>query len=232
MKRLPILTLAPPIILIPLAQRVRAAASGLNNIPSADTAPHLTWVIQEYSTFGADRGPDHTAGFKFDIDPWEKSEWRNRFEWGVDGRFAPGDAGPAVFHTKYATQPKRGWPALGLGVANLAVTEEDRDRSGQPFSYAVLTHDFKWFCLHGGYGLQTHHNNSALLGIERTWKIFGRDLMLRADAIQIENQHNWAASVSGLYAFCKYFVLESWVTQPVHNSPPSFTAKGNLVVPF
>lgn len=51
--------------LVAAPQRVQAAASGLNNIPTADTAPHLTLVIQEYSTFGAHRKPDHTAGFKF-----------------------------------------------------------------------------------------------------------------------------------------------------------------------
>ena len=199
---------------------------------TADTAPHLTLVIQEYSTFGADRKPDHAAGFKFGVDPWVKSEWRNRFEGGVDGHFAPGDAGPAVFHAKYATQPRPDWPSLGLGVANLAVTENNRDRGGQPFSYAVLSHDFKFLRLHGGYGLQTHHHNSALLGVDKTFKVFDRDLVLRADAIQIERQHNWAASVGGLYALHKNFVLESWMTQPIHNSPPSFTVKFNLVIPF
>ena len=64
--------------------KAQASSSGLNNIPTADTAPHLTLVVQEYSTFGAERKPDHTAGFKFGIDPWEESEWRNRFEWGLD----------------------------------------------------------------------------------------------------------------------------------------------------
>jgi hypothetical protein len=56
--------------------------------------------------------------------------------------------------------------------------------------------------------------------------------MLRADAIQIEQQHNWAASVGGLYALHKNFVLESWMTQPIHNSPPSFTVKLNFVIHF
>src|SRR5262245_21040232 len=87
-------------------RQARSAASGLNNIPTADTTPNLTLVMQEYSTFGADRKPDHTAGFKFGIDPWEKTEWRNRFEFGLDGHLAPGDAGPAVFDLKYATQPR------------------------------------------------------------------------------------------------------------------------------
>jgi hypothetical protein len=220
------------VALFALSWHLVAAPSGLNNIPTADTAPHLALVIQEYTTFGANRKPDHLAGFKFGVDPWQESEWRNRFEWGLDGRLGSGDAGPAFFHGKFATQPRPDLPALGLGVANLAVTEPNRERGGQPFSYAVLTHDLNWFRLHGGYGWQTHNNDSALLGIDRTWKVFERDLMLRADAIQIEQQHNWAASIGGLYAFHKYFVFETWMTQPIHNSPPTFTLKFNLVIPF
>ena len=68
-----------------LTPSIDAAPSGLNNIPTADTAPHLTLVMQEYSTFGAGRRPDHSAGFKFGLDPWEKNDWRHRFEGGVDG---------------------------------------------------------------------------------------------------------------------------------------------------
>ena len=61
---------------------------------------------------------------------------------------------------------------------------------------------------------------------------FDRDLMLRSDAIQIDRQHNWAASIGGLYAFHKYFVFETWMTHPIHDLPPSFTVKFNLVIPF
>jgi hypothetical protein len=65
-------SIKPPIrfllvfVLLALAcfpQRVRGAASGLNNIPTADTPPNLTLVLQEFSSFGADRKPDHIAGF-------------------------------------------------------------------------------------------------------------------------------------------------------------------------
>jgi hypothetical protein len=209
-----------------------ASPSGLNNIPTADTAPNLTLVLQEYSTFGADTRPDHVAGFKFGIDPWEKSEWRNRFEVGLDGHLAPGSAGPEVLQLKYATQPFADGPALGVGVANLAVTSDDRGRVGQPFSYAVLSQDLQWFRLHGGYALQTHNQNTPLLGVDKSVQVFNRNLMLRADAIQTAGQHNWAASVGGLYAVCRYFVVESWMTQPVHHSPPTFTVKVDFVAHF
>jgi hypothetical protein len=120
-----------------------ASSSGLNNIPTADTAPNLTLVFQEYSTFGAQRRSDDIAAFKFGFDPWETSSWRNRFEWGIDSHFAPGDAGPAVLQVKYATQPAPRWPAFCIGVANVAATASDRARTGQPFWYWVLSQDLK-----------------------------------------------------------------------------------------
>ena len=39
-----------------------------NRATVADTAPHLTLVLQEYPTLGAHRKPNHVAGFKFLID--------------------------------------------------------------------------------------------------------------------------------------------------------------------
>jgi hypothetical protein len=211
-------------------QYMRASSSGLNNIPTADTAPNLTLVFQEYSTFGAQRRSDDVAAFKFGFDPWETSAWRNRFESGIDGHFAPGDAGPAVLQVKYATQPGPRWPVFCIGMANLAATANDRARTGQPFWYAVLSQDLKFFRLHGGYGLQRGDNNTALLGVDKTVKLFGRGLMLRADAIQTEHRRNWAPSAGGLYSICKYFAIESWITQPVHGHPPSFTVKLDFVV--
>jgi hypothetical protein len=56
--------------------------------------------------------------------------------------------------------------------------------------------------------------------------------MLRADAIQIEHQHNWAPSLGGLFSVCKHFVIESWMTQPIHRHPPSFTVKFDIVIRF
>lgn len=206
---------------------IHASPSGLNNIPTADTAPDRTVVIQEYSTFGADRKPDHTAGFKMGLQPWGQ-----RFEWGLDGHLAPGDSGPAAFQIKYAIQPWEKLPTLGIGVANLAVTSEDRDRAGQPFSYAVLSHDFNLFRMHGGYGLQAHYNNTVLLGVDKTIKLFNRDFTLRADAIQSERQHNWVGSFGGMYSFCKYFTLEAWINQPIHRAPASFTTKLDFSLHF
>ncbi len=213
-----------------LSLPLHASSSGLNNIPTADTAGNLKLVFQGYSTFGSSQRPDDVVAFKFGIDPWETSKWRNRFEFGLDSRYAPGDAGPGVAQFKYTTQPDARLPAFCVGVANLGFTSTGRVRAGQPFSYAVLTQDFKVFRLHGGYAVQAHHNNSALLGADRTVKVAKHDIMFRADAIQINRQHDWAASFGGISAIGKYFALEAWVTQPVNGPKTGFTLKLNYIL--
>jgi hypothetical protein len=145
-----------------------ASSSGLNNIPTADTAPNLTLVIQGYSLFGAQRSPDHFAAFKFRVDPWESRQWRNRFEWGLDSRIGSGEIGPSVLQAKWATQAGPKWPAISVGVANLAPTRSECSRAGEPFSFIVLSQDLKVFRLHGGYALQTGNNNTVMLGLDRT----------------------------------------------------------------
>lgn len=122
----------------PASQRVDASSSGLNNIPTADTAPNLTMVLQGYSLFGVQRSPDHFAAFKFGIDPRETRTWRNRFEWGLDSRVAPGDIGPSVFQAKWATQPSPRWPAISIGIANLGSTTR---RASSSWS-TVLVHRY------------------------------------------------------------------------------------------
>ena len=212
---------------LPLA--ALASSSGLNNIPTADTAPNLVPVIQEYSTFGAERKPDHTAGMKIGFGPWDKAFFDSRFEAGIDSHFAPDPAGPPVFQVKYAMQPWQQGPAIGIGSANLAVNNDGRDRVGQPFSYAVLSQDLKWFRLHGGYGLQ-HNGNAGFVGIDKTFKVFNRDLTLRSDATQIQNQGQWLASVGAQYGIARWLAVESWVSVPTETGQPSFTIKFDLIL--
>jgi hypothetical protein len=208
-----------------------ASSSGLNNIPTADTAPNLSLVFQGYSLFGAQRSPDHFAAFKLGFDPWETRTWRNRFEWGLDSRVAPG-VGPSVFQAKWATQPGPNWPAISLGVTNLAPTSGERHRAGAPFSFVVLTENLKFFRLHGGYALQAGNNNTVMLGLDRTFNVLHREFILHTDALQTDHGQNWAASFGGLYAVGKYFAVESWITQPTHSHPPSFIAKVDFTIPF
>jgi hypothetical protein len=214
------------IAILALAQTARATPSGLNNIPTADTPPDRVLVIQQFSTWGDARKPDYGAGFKMGLRPWGQ-----RFEWGLDGHLAPDDAGPALFQVKYAYQPGEKWPTLALGAANIAVTSEDRDDAGQAFKYGVLTHDFRWLRAHAGFGFQ-QKNNAAFFGLDKTVKLFERDLMLRTDVIQIDDQDQWQGSVGLIYFAHKMLAVESWVSQPFDNGKPSFTLKFNCIIKF
>ena len=211
--------------------RVHASSSGLNNIPTADTAPHRTLVFQGYPTFGAHRRPIHFAGFKFGIDPWQQSRWRNRFEFGLDSYLGSGDAGPAVLQFKVTTQPCASGPALTAGVANMASTSKDRLRAANRSSMAWSP---KTSACYGSTEAtqRRRDNNTVLIGADRNFKLLNRDLIVRGDAVQIERRKNCLASFGGLYAFSKHLVLESWWNQPAHGSPGSITIKLNFVIVF
>lgn len=209
---------------------VGATSSGLNNIPTTDTPPDMTPVIQVFSTWGADRFPDHSAGMKIGFGPWNEAAFKSRFEAGLDAHYAPNNAGPVVWQVKYALEPWERGPALAIGSANLGVNGSDRSRAGQPFSFAMISQDLKWFRLHGGYGVQ-HQGGSALLGIDRTfehWK--EHPLTLRADAVQIQNERQWMASVGAMIPICKWSVLETWGSFPVETGAPTFTLKLNILL--
>jgi hypothetical protein len=208
-----------------------ATSTGLNNIPTADTPPDRTLVFQQYNTFGGGRKPDSSAGLKMGLRPFpEKYDW-NHFEWGADFHLAPGQSGPVVFQGKYALQPWENLPTLGLGATNLAITGDDRDRVGQPYSFAVLTQDFRWLRATFGYGLQVK-NDGGFFGLDKTVPLFRRDLMLRTDIIQIENERQWLGSVGFLYLLHKSWALESWVSQPTEHGQTSFTIKLNGILEF
>jgi hypothetical protein len=206
-----------------------ATPSGLNNIPTADTAPDLTPVIQVYSLWGSGRKPDHSAGMKIGFGPWKDAFFGSRFEAGVDGHYAPDPLGPAFFQVKYALQPWAKGPAIAVGSANLAVTEEHRERGGQPFTYAVLSQDLKWFRLHGGYGIQ-HNGDAGFVGIDTTFDLFKRPLTLRSDAIQIQDESQWLTSVGLMYPLTSWLVLETWGSFPVESGDPAFMLKFNFVL--
>jgi hypothetical protein len=80
--------------------RGHVTPSGLSNIPTADTAPDRTVVFQAFTNLGADRKPEYITGFKLGLRPWGQ-----RFEGGLDGKIASGDAGPALYQAKYVLQP-------------------------------------------------------------------------------------------------------------------------------
>jgi hypothetical protein len=117
---------------------------------------------------------------------------------------------------------------FALGVANLALT--DMDRTGDPFSYAMLWHDFHLVRFHAGYGYQTN-GSSFLLGVDRTWKVFDRNFNLNADIVQSRDQRGLITAVGAKYDLNKHIVLETWANFPDRDRV-SVIAKINFVFTF
>lgn len=207
---------------IATASSAFATPSGLNNIPTADVVGDRTVAVQAFDTFGSG-DHDFWMGFKtgLDLSPLH-------LEWGLDSHLAPTPSGPLYFQTKIGFNP---WTdgMIAIGVANVGLA--DTDRAGDPFTYAVLTQDLKFARLSAGYGLQTR-NNSVLLGLDRSWKVFGdHDLNLNTDLVQTDDQSHWLTSLGVKYEVCKHIVFESWVNLPDHGSA-SVLVKLNYVFKF
>lgn len=204
--------------------------TGLNNIPTADTVPHRTVAVQYFSSFGganqfAAPQPGKTSqwmGFKtgWDFEPVH-------MEWGMDSALGTGMSGPLFFQSKARFEP---WEngMLAVGIAGIALT--DIDRAGDPFTYAMLWHDFHVARLHAGYGYQTN-GNSFLFGIDRTWKLFNRNFNLNADLVQSRDQRGLITAVGAKYELSKHIVLETWANFPDRDRM-SLIAKINFVFTF
>jgi hypothetical protein len=204
--------------------------TGLNNIPTADTVLYRTVAVQYFSSFGggnqfATSEPGKTSqwmGFKtgWDFKPFH-------LEWGMDSPLGTGVSGPLLFQTKARISP---WEdgMFALGVAGVALT--DIDRVGDPFSYAMLWHDFHVARLHAGYGYQTN-GSSFLFGIDRTWKLFDRNFNLNADLVQSRDQRGLITAVGAKYDLSKHIVLETWANFPDRDRV-SLIAKINFVFTF
>ncbi len=213
-----------PLILLAaavLAGHVHSTPSGLNNIPTADTAPDDAVVVQVYDLFG--EGPhDFASGFKTGWDlPWFD------LEWGLDSHLAPDPAGPLFFQTKMAFTP---WDSgrIAVGVAGVALTDEAV--AGDPFTYAVLSQDVGFARLHTGYGVQTG-GNTVLLGIDKNVEFLGRNLNLNADLVQTRDQEGWMPAVGLKYDLAKNLVFETWTNLP-DQGKCEYMLKLNFVIPF
>jgi hypothetical protein len=205
--------------------------SGLNNIPTADTAPHRHVAVQAFSSFGdganqfAANGPgEHSFWMGF------KTGWQLaplNFEWGLDSPLFTERSGPLFFQAKVAVEP---WEKglFSIGIAGIALT--DADRSGDPFTYAVLSQDLGVLRAHIGYGVQTN-GNSFLIGVDRTWKLFERNFNLNADLVQAADESFWLPSVGFKYDLHKNVVFEWWTNLP-EEGDISHVAKINFVFKF
>ncbi len=211
-----------------LGRSLFATPTGLNNIPTADTVPHRTVAVQSFSSFGDGANQFAANG------PGEFSYWMGfkagyafpflNLEVGLDSPLAPKETGPLLFQTKVNANP---WEngVVAVGVANVALT--DPTLSGKPFTYAMLAHDFQYVRAHAGYGLQTN-GNTVLVGVDRTWRVWGRSLNINADIVQGGNQSFWLPALGVKFDPTDYLVLEGWSNFP-ERGQPSHIAKINLV---
>lgn len=199
-----------------------ATPSGLNNIPTGDTVPHRTVAVQAFDTFSS-HSDDFWMGFKTG---WDLSD-KLHLEWGLDSHLSPDPAGPLYFQTKVGFSP---WEdgKIAIGIAGVGLTNSDR--AGDPFTYAVLTQDLHFARLSVGYGLQTDAN-TVLLGLDRNFKVFDRNLNLNADLVQTGDQSGWLTALGVKYDLTKHIVLESWVNLPDEGGA-SVMAKINFVFSF
>lgn len=200
---------------------VWATSSGLNNIPTADVVPENVLVFQYFGEFGNDNVPDHFAGFKF-------GPMKN-IEVGLDGRIFPEKAKEenlvAQGKIRFELSDKL---ALGVGVANLG----NRDKAGAEFPFAVLSQDLGFLRVHFG-GTTQDDNKGFFGGLDKTLKFLDRDLMLRSDIIQVNNQNDTIASFGFIYDLGKNFLVESWMSFPTESGKDdTLTIKLNYVIKF
>ncbi len=216
---------------------VWATPTGLNNIPTNDTAPPQTIVLQTLTNFGQDARSTYLFGFKMGV--------IENLEIGADWiRNAEPEQHPAL-QAKYTLDLGPEWPKLGGGVANVSA---HRQRNGQAMPYVVGPYDAKLIRAHGGYNCQ-HNNFGFFAGVDRTLPVLRRDLTLRADYIQIDNRHHGITSVGGMYnlpprpphkesanildAVLANVIVEGWYSRPSTGALEDyFTIKLNYVIEF
>jgi len=252
-------TLRPILAFTALVATCSATPSGLNNIPTADTTPQKTFVLQGFTTLGEDRDADFNFGFKTGLDAKYV-----KFELGAASHIYPDRGGPVTVHGKVAIPFGKGLPTFAVGAANVAFSERQRERAGDVFGYVVLSQDFGWFRAHAGCAYQ---DTDALpfFGLDKTFRVSitravsdgktihtvgqagtghgagsgdpnaaleTRDLFtIRADAIELR-RHDWLFSAGVLVPVCKWFVMEAWGNFHGYGDEPSLTLKANFVVNF
>jgi hypothetical protein len=228
-----------------------ATPSGLNNIPTADTTPQGTFVLQGFTTIGSDRDADFNIGFKTGLNLGPA-----KLELGLASHLLPDKGGPIAVHGKVAIPFGENLPTLAIGAANGTFSGQYRDRAGDEFFYAVLSHDFGIFRVHSGCANQDG-DFVPFFGIDKTFRravsvpsdgkstnsssgkdpqaveeTEWRDLFtVRADVIE-QNDSSWLYSAGVLVPVCKHVVFETWGNFPDNGDEPSLTMKLNLVLKF
>ncbi len=154
-----------PVLLLASVAAAFATPSGLNNIPTADTTPMGTFVLQGFTTLGGNRDADFNLGFKTGIDLKAV-----KLELGLASHLVPGKGGPVEPHIKLAVPLGEGLPQIAVGAANNSFRDEDRRRAGDTFAYFVVSQDFHWFRAHAGLAVQDSQPQ-PFFGFDKTFRL-------------------------------------------------------------
>ena len=223
--------------LLALVGTTWASPSGLNNIPTADICPTQTLVLQDWGDFGHGMKGDNWVGFKYGL--------FKGAEIGADWKSSGTPYLEPQFQAKYTVTPGGLWPQLGGGIANVSF---NASKNGDAMPYLLLTEDVAgWFRLHAGYSFQKD-NFGVFAGVDTTFDLLGRDLMLCGDFIQANDRQDalFAPGIKlnfgkrstapdagkGMDAMLKYFVFEGWSTFNTDGSQNSYTLKLDFVLSF
>ncbi|MBW7989702.1 MAG: hypothetical protein FVQ84_06770 [Planctomycetes bacterium] len=198
-----------------------ATSTGLNNIPTADVVPENVLVYQFISDMANNNKPDYVTGFKYGL--------MKNVEIGLDGRIFPEKAKQEnlVVQGKLRFE-LTDFLAIAGGITNLG----DRSRAGKEFPFGVLSQDFGF--LRGHFGGSIQNNNEGFFGgIDKTLKFLNRDLTLRSDIIQTNDQHETTTSAGFIYDLGHNFLVESWMSFPTESGKEDvLTIKLNYVIKF
>jgi hypothetical protein len=198
-----------------------ATSTGLNNIPTADVVPKNVLVFQFISNFANNNTPAYTTGFKY-------GPVKN-IEIGLDGNIFPqkGETESLVAQGKLRFELSDSLAIAG-GIANLG----DRARSGREFPFGVLSQDIGFLRLHFG-GTAQKDNEGFFGGIDKTFTFLDRDLTLRSDIIQTNDQDDIMTSAGFIYDLGNNFLIESWMSFPTESGEEDvLTVKLNYVIKF
>ena len=198
-----------------------ATPTGLNNIPTADVVPKNVLVLQFISNFANNSTPAYTTGFKYGP--------AKNIEIGLDGNIfsQKGKTETLVAQGKLRFELSDSLAIAG-GIANLG----DRARSGREFPFGVLSQNLGFLRLHFG-GTTQKDNEGFFGGIDKTFTFLDRDLTLRSDLIQNNDQRDTTASVGFIYDIGNNFLVESWMSFPTESGKEDvLTVKLNYVIKF
>lgn len=228
------------LVCVPSWRLAEGSSSGLNNIPTTDVVPQDILVLQSWLNSAHNTAPQEFIGFKYG--PFKDVEI------GVDWKANDRTHGHGMLQAKYAFDI---YGDKFRGVLGFADLSDNRKHNGEFFPFVATSLDIDVVRLHFGYAPQPH-NERFFAGIDKTFPFLGRNLQLKADAIQYNDKNDTLFSVGFLYelgapsgsktpqtglsrifnAITKNLVLESWVSLPDTSAEDVYTVKLNYVIKF